>query len=387
MADYYGILGVAKDSDADAIKKAYRKLAMQYHPDRNSSPDAEQNFKRVTEAYEVLRDPEQRQLYDRFGEAGVRRGAGGGPAGGPAGGFGGFDFADAFEVFMREFGGMGLGDIFGGRASRSSGPRRGADLKMRLKVSLEEAARGVERSVEIQVLDSCSLCGGSGAAPGTAPERCSTCHGAGEVRQVQRSMLGQFVSVRPCPDCGGVGERILSPCPECSGGGRVRAERSVKLEVPAGVSTDDYLKLSGRGNAGPGGGPRGDVLVLVEVDEDRRFQRVGDDLVYNLAVTMSQAALGSEVEVPTIIDGTAKLKVPQGIQSGQALRLRGRGMPRLRATGRGDQVVRVLVWTPTDLSREERDVLEKLREVERQPPEPDTEEPGFWERVKRAFTA
>jgi molecular chaperone DnaJ len=383
MADYYGRLGVAKDSEADTIKKAYRKLAMQYHPDRNSSPDAEQNFKRVTEAYEVLRDPEQRQLYDRFGEAGVKRGVGGGPAGG----FGGFDFADAFEVFMREFGGMGFGDIFGGRASRSNRPRRGADLKMRLKVSLEEAARGVERSVEIQVLDSCSLCGGSGAEPGTAPERCATCHGAGEVRQVQRSMLGQFVSVRPCPDCGGVGERILSPCPECSGGGRVRAERSVKLEVPAGVSTDDYLKLSGRGNAGPGGGPRGDVLVLVEVDEDRRFQRVGDDLVYNLAVTMSQAALGSEVDVPTIIDGYAKLKVPQGIQSGQALRLRGRGMPRLRGSGRGDQVVRVLVWTPTDLSREERELLEQLRKVESQPPEPDTDEPGFWERVKRAFTA
>jgi molecular chaperone DnaJ len=383
MADYYERLGVARGADADAIKKAYRQLAMQYHPDRNDSPDAEEQFKRVTEAYEVLRDPEQRQLYDRFGEAGVKRGAGSGPAGG----FGNFDFADAFEVFMREFGGMGFGDIFGGRASRSRGPRRGADLKLRLKVSLEEAARGVERSVKVKVLDACSRCGGSGAEPGTAPERCATCHGAGEVRQVQRSMLGQFVSVRPCPDCGGVGERILNPCSECSGGGRVRVDRTVKLDVPAGVSTDDYLKLSGRGNAGPDGGPRGDVLVLVEVEEDRRFQRVGDDLVYNLAVTMSQAALGAEVEVPTIIDGTAKLKVPHGIQSGQALRLRGRGMPRLRATGRGDQVVRVLVWTPTDLSREERDVLEKLRDVERQPPEPDTEEPGFWERVKRAFTA
>ena len=383
MADYYSRLGVEKDSDADTIKKAYRKLAMEYHPDRNSSPDAEENFKRVTEAYEVLRDPEQRQLYDRFGEAGIKRGAGGGPTGG----FGGFDFADAFEVFMREFGGMGFGDIFGGRASRSSGPRRGGDLKLRLKVSLEEAARGVERSVKIKVLDSCSRCGGSGAEPGTAPERCGTCNGAGEVRQVQRSMLGQFVSVRPCPDCGGAGERILSPCSECSGEGRVRVDRTVQLQVPAGVSTDDYLKLSGRGNAGRGGGPRGDVLVLVEVESDPRFQRVGDDLVYNLAVTMSQAALGADIEVPTIIDGNAMLKIPQGIQSGQALRLRGRGMPRLRDSGRGDQVVRVLVWTPTTLTREERDLLEQLREVESEPPEPDTDEPGFWERVKRAFTA
>jgi len=383
MADYYTRLGVEKDSDPDTIKKAYRKLAMEFHPDRNSSPDAEENFKRVTEAYEVLRDPEQRQLYDRFGEAGIKRGAGGGPTGG----FGGFDFADAFEVFMREFGGMGFGDIFGGRASRSSGPRRGGDLKLRLKVSLEEAARGVERSVKIKVLDSCSRCGGSGAEPGTAPERCGTCSGAGEVRQVQRSMLGQFVSVRPCPDCGGAGERILSPCSECSGEGRVRTDRTVQLQVPAGVSTDDYLKLSGRGNAGRGGGPRGDVLVLVEVESDPRFQRVGDDLVYNLAVTMSQAALGADIEVPTIIDGNAMLKIPQGIQSGQALRLRGRGMPRLRDSGRGDQVVRVLVWTPTSLTREERDLLEQLREVESEPPEPDTEEPGFWERVKRAFTA
>ena len=383
MADYYTRLGVERDSDADTIKKAYRKLAMKHHPDRNSSPDAEENFKRVTEAYEVLRDPEQRQLYDRFGEAGIKRGAGGGPTGG----FGGFDFADAFEVFMREFGGMGFGDIFGGQTSRSRGPRRGGDLKLRLKVSLEEAAEGVERSVKIKVLDSCSRCGGSGAEPGTAPERCGTCNGAGEVRQVQRSMLGQFVSVRPCPDCGGAGERILSPCSECSGEGRVRADRTVQLQVPGGVSTDDYLKLSGRGNAGRDGGPRGDVLVLVEVESDPRFQRVGDDLVYNLAVTMSQAALGAEIEVPTIIDGNAMLKVPQGIQSGQALRLRGRGMPRLRDSGRGDQVVRVLVWTPTTLTREERDLLEQLREVESEPPEPDTDEPGFWERVKRAFTA
>jgi len=382
MADYYKRLGVARDADADTIKRAYRKLAMEFHPDRNDSADAEENFKRVTEAYEVLRDSDLRQRYDRFGEAGVRRG---GASGGGA--FGGFDFADAFDVFMREFGGAGFGDLFGGRPSRSRGPRRGGDLKLKLKVSLEEAASGAERSVKIRVLDACSRCGGSGAEPGTSPERCATCHGAGEVRQVQRSMLGQFVSVRPCPDCGGAGERIVSRCDDCAGEGRVRVERTIRLDVPAGVSTDDYLKLSGRGNAGPSGGPRGDVLVLIEVEEDPRFQRVGDDLVYNLAVTISQAALGDEIEVPTIIDGTARLKIPEGIQSGQALRLRGRGMPRLRASGRGDQVVRVLVWTPTSLSREERELLERLRAVERPAPEPDTEEPGFWERVKRAFTA
>ena len=382
MADYYERLGVTRDADVSDIKKAYRSLAMDFHPDRNDSPDAEEKFREVTEAYEVLRDPERRSLYDRYGEAGVKRGAGG-----AAGGFGGFDFGDAFEVFMREFGGMsGLGDLFGrGRPSR--GPRRGGDLKMRMAVSLEEAARGVTRSVRVKVLDPCDSCDGSGATAGTHAESCTTCGGAGQVRQVQRSMLGQFVSVRPCPTCGGAGETIASPCETCSGEGRRRVERMIELEIPAGVSTDDYLKLSGRGNAGFSGGPRGDILVLVEVAPDPNFERHGDDLVTNLAITMSQAALGDEVDVATIIDGTARMKVHAGIQSGQALRLRDKGMPRLRETGRGDQIVRVLVWTPTSLSTEEKEVFERLREIESPAPEPDVDEPGFWERVKRAFTA
>ena len=382
MADYYERLGVTRDADTDEIKKAYRRLAMDYHPDRNDSADAEERFRDVTEAYEILRDPEKRALYDRYGEAGIKRGAGGG------GSFGGFDFGDAFEVFMREFGGMsGLGDLFGGRGRPSRGPRRGSDLRIRLSVSLEEAARGAQRNVKVKLLDECDECGGSGAETGTRPERCATCGGAGQVRQVQRSMLGQFVSVRPCPTCGGAGETISSPCKRCSGEGRRRVERMIELEIPAGVSTDDYLKLSGKGNAGPSGGPRGDILVLVEVKPDPRFERHGDDLVMNLAVTMSQAALGDEVNVETIIDGSARLTVPAGIQSGQALRLRGKGMPRLRENGRGDQIVRVLVWTPTDLSKEERELFEKLRAVESPAPDPDVEEPGFWERVKRAFTA
>lgn len=381
MADYYERLGVARDADVSDIKKAYRRLAMEYHPDRNDSPDAEERFREVTEAYEVLRDPEQRSLYDRYGEAGVRRGAG------APGGFGSFDFADAFEVFMREFGGMsGLGDLFG-RGRHSRGPRRGSDLRMRMSVSLEEAARGVQRSVKVKVLDPCESCGGSGAESGTRPERCATCGGAGQVRQVQRSMLGQFVSVRPCPVCGGAGETIASPCSTCSGDGRRKVERLIELEIPAGVSTDDYLKLSGRGNAGALGGPRGDILVLVDVEPDPAFERHGDDLVTNLAITMSQAALGDEVDVRTIIDGTARLKVPAGIQSGQALRLRGKGMPRLRESGRGDHIVRVLVWTPEKLSKQQRELFEQLRAVETPAPEAETEEPGFWERVKRAFTA
>lgn len=379
MADYYDLLGVARDVGTEDIKKAYRKLAMRYHPDRNSEPDAEARFKEVTEAYEVLREPEKRSLYDRFGEAGVKRGSASGPA------YGGFDFTDAFEVFMREFG--GLGDLFGGPRGRTGRSRRGSDLKIRVHVSLEDAARGIERTARVKILDPCDRCSGSGVEPGARIERCGTCAGAGEVRQVQRSMLGQFVSVRPCPACGGAGETVSERCTDCRGDGRVRNNRVVKLDVPAGVSTDDYLKLSGRGHAGMAGGPRGDILVLVEVVEDPRFQRSGDDLVYTLAVTMSQAALGTRLEIPTIIDGQAMLEIPAGIQSGQALRLRERGMPRLRGSGRGDQIVRVLVWTPTNLSREEREAIERLAEVERDPPVPDSEEPGFWERVKRAFTA
>ena len=382
MADFYQRLDVPRDADSEQIKKAYRKLAMRYHPDRNDDPDAEEKFRQVTEAYEVLRDPEKRSRYDRFGEAGL-----GARAGGRPGDLGSFDFGDAFEVFMREFG--GFGDMFGGGRQRgpSGRKRRGSDLKIRARLTLEEAARGVERSTKVKILDPCEACGGSGVEPGSSVERCQACGGAGEVRQVQRSMLGQFVTVRPCPACRGAGETVSDPCRACHGDGRTRAERVIKFDVPAGVSTDDHLKLSGRGNAGAAGGPRGDILVLVEVEEDSRFERRGDDLVHTLAVTMSQAALGARIEVPTIIDGNAMLEVPAGIQSGQALRLRGRGMPRLRGSGRGDQIVRVLVWTPTNLTREERAALERLSAVEQTPPEPDAGEPGFWERVKRAFTA
>lgn len=379
MADYYETLGVSRQASAEQIKKAYRKLAMQYHPDRNDAPDAEAKFKEVTQAYEVLRDPQQRDLYDRYGEAGIRRGAG------TDFGMGGFSFADAFEVFMREFGGGGaFGDLFQQR--RRGGPRRGSDSRVRLRISLAEAAIGVKKTLRLRLLKACAACGGSGAEAGTSPVTCHVCSGAGEVRSVQRSLLGQFVSVRPCPECGGEGRRIEKACPECQGQGRLQKERKIVIEVPAGVSSEDFLRLSGRGNAGPKGGPAGDLLVAIEVEEDPRFERRGDDLIHNLAITFSQAALGARLAVPTI-DGAAELEVPAGIQSGQALRLRGRGMPRLRGQGRGDQIVRVLVWTPTRLSADQRETLERLAGLEDAPPAPDTKEPGFWERVKQAFSA
>lgn len=379
MADYYDVLGVSRQAGPEEIKKAYRKLAMQYHPDRNDSHDAEARFKTVTQAYEVLRDPQQRDLYDRYGEAGIRRGAGTGA------GMGGFNFADAFDVFMREFGGgSAFGDLFQQR--RRTGPRRGSDVRVRLRITLAEAAAGVKKTLRVRLLERCERCEGSGAEPGTVPVTCSACAGAGEVRSVQRSMLGQFVSVRPCPECGGDGRIIESRCDECDGQGRLRRDKKISIEAPAGVSSDDFLRLSGRGNAGPKGGPPGDLLVAIEVEEDPRFERHGDDLIHNLAVTFTQAALGDEILVPTI-DGESELEIPAGIQSGQALRLRGRGMPRLRGQGRGDLIVRVLVWTPTRLSSAQREALEGMAPLEDAPPAPDTKEPGFWERVKQAFSA
>jgi molecular chaperone DnaJ len=378
--DFYSTLGVSRDADTDQIKKAYRRLAMEYHPDRNSDTDAEERFREVTEAYEILRNPEKRSLYDRYGEAGVRRGAGQ-----PDFGFGGFSFSDAFDVFMREFGATGFGDLFGARA-RPSGPRRGSTVRLTHAITLEEAATGADRTLKLAVLDSCDRCGGSGAEPGSAPTTCATCGGAGEVRQVQRSVLGQFVSVRPCPTCSGEGTTIDNPCTTCRGESRVRRARRIKIDIPPGISSDDYLKLREKGNAGTSGGPRGDIIVQIEVEPHERFERRGDDLVYNLAVTFSQAALGAEVEVPTI-DGSAKLTISPGIQSGQVLRMRGSGMPRLRSAGRGDQLVRVQVWTPTKVTDDQKEALERLAEVEGEPPEPRKDDPGFWERVKAAFTA
>ena len=377
--DYYELLGVSRDADAEAIKKAYRRLAMRVHPDRNSSPDAEERFKELTTAWEVLRDPGKRELYDRYGEAGLRRG-GGGEA--PFTGFG--NFSDAFDVFMREFG--GFGEAFGGGRSPNA-MRRGSSLKVAVTISLEEAARGTTRSLRVSVLDRCGRCDATGAEPGSTAAPCSTCGGNGELRVVQRSMLGQFVSVRPCSDCGGEGTRIGAACTECRRSGQVAVERRVEIEIPAGISADDYLKLRGRGNAGVRGNPPGDLIVSVDVEPHERFERRGDDLVLDLPVTFSQAALGVELEVPTIL-GHARLSVPAGIQAGQVLRLRGQGMPRLRAEGRGDQLVRIHAWTPSRLSRQQRELMESLRDVEDPPPEPRRgEEPSFWERVKAAFTA
>ncbi|HSJ06674.1 MAG TPA: molecular chaperone DnaJ [Longimicrobiales bacterium] len=381
MRDYYEVLGVDRSADQDAIKRAYRKLALQHHPDRNNgSAAAEERFKELTEAYEVLRDADKRAAYDRFGHAGVKGGAGAG--------FSGFSFHDALEIFMRDFGGFaGVEDLFGAsRGQRGPSRRKGPDMRVTLPVTLEEVASGVQRTLRVDVLDACAGCSGSGAAEGTSPVTCQSCGGAGEVRRVQRSFLGQLVSVMPCPDCGGEGQRVEEACPECGGRGVARASKEIDVAVPPGVSSGDYLTLRGRGNAGLRGGPRGDLLVVLEVEEDPRFMRDGADLIHELPRTFSQAALGLDAEVPAIGE-TLRLKIAPGTQSGRLLRLRGRGLPHLQGGGRGDLIVRVLVWTPTQLTPQQEDVFRQLARVEA-PAEraDDGRDRGFWSRVREALT-
>jgi molecular chaperone DnaJ len=382
MSDYYQRLGVGRNASTEEIKKAYRKLALKYHPDRNDgSKEAEARFKEVTEAYEVLRDPEKRSTYDRFGEQGLRGGAGG---------FGGFDFADAIEVFMRDFGGFaGFEEVFGGRrgGSRQREPGKGQTLRVRLPLTLLDVARGATKKIRVAVLDPCGTCGGSGAAEGKAPAVCQACGGTGEQRQIQRSVFGQFVTMSPCRTCGGQGRVIQDPCSVCRGDGRIRTEREVDVEIPPGVSSENFITLRGQGSAGPRGGARGDIIVLLEVEDDPRFLRDGEDLLYELSITFGQAALGDEVEVPTV-EGTATLSIPQGVQNGEVLRLKGQGLPGLHGRGQGDQLVRIRVWTPERLSADQEALLRRLRELEEAPPErtASVEEKGFWSKVKEAFS-
>jgi molecular chaperone DnaJ len=382
MRDYYEILGVARDADGEAVKKAYRKLALQYHPDRNGGDkEAEEKFKEATEAYEVLRDAEKRASYDRYGHAAAR-----GAGAGFGGGFQGFGFEDALNVFMRDFGGFGgMDDLFGG-GRRRGGVQRGKDLRIKLDMTLAEVATGVKKTLKMKVLEPCSTCSGTGSADASAPAVCDTCKGQGQIRRVQRSVFGQFVSASVCPTCQGEGKVIRSPCKVCHGDGRERADRTVEVEIPAGVSSDNYLTLRGQGNVGPRGGPRGDVIVVIEVEDDARFLREGSDLVYDLGISFSQAALGAEVEVPTVY-GSEQVRIPAGTQGGEVLTLRGKGLPSLQGGGRGDQHVRVHVWTPTSLTPEQHELFKRLAEMEGPVPTGEGKRQGFWEKVKGAFAA
>jgi molecular chaperone DnaJ len=357
------------------IKKAYRKLAMEYHPDRNSAPGAEARFKEITEAYEVLRDSEKRSAYDRYGKAGV--GAGGGF------GFHHVDLSEALNIFMRDFGAMGgFESIFGGGRSRTD-ERKGQDIRVTVRLTLTEVALGVKKSIKIKSPERCTACNGSGAKAGTRPTTCSGCGGSGEVRRAARSVFGQFISVAACPTCNGEGSVVLDPCEVCRGEGRVRGERSVSVDIPPGVSTNNYLTLRGQGAAGQRGAPSGDLLVMIDIKDDERFERQGDDLIFDLPLSFSQAALGGEHEVPTPY-GEERLRVPPGTQPETVLRIRNKGLPILGQDGKGDLLVRVHVWTPERLNEEQERLFRELAKVEGDPPK---RSPGFWSKLKEALGA
>ena len=346
--DYYEVLGVPRNADENAIKSAYRKLARQYHPDVNKAPDAEERFKEVNEAYEVLSDADKRQAYDRFGHAATQGGFGVGGPGNPFSGMGGF--GDIFEEF---FGG------FGGARSAARGPTRGDDLRYDLEITFQEAVFGAEKEIEIPRLEICPVCQGSGAEPGTKPIRCPQCNGTGEVRRAQQTILGQFVSVTPCPRCKGEREIVTTPCSNCHGQRRVTVMRRLAVSIPAGVDDGMRIRLSGEGEPGERGGPPGNLYVFLHVQPHPVFQRQENDILLELPINIVQAALGCEPDVPTL-DGKVKLTIPPGTQNGTVFRMRGKGVPILRSNRRGDQLVTVRVVVPDKLNDKQRKLLQEL---------------------------
>jgi molecular chaperone DnaJ len=365
--DYYEVLGVSRDAGEDDIKQAYRRLAKKYHPDvnRDNPKEAEEQFKEVSEAYEVLMDKEKRRAYDQYGHAGVSDAFG-------KGGFSWQDFSrysDIEDIFGGLFGGGSIFDMFfGGRTStrqRRAATRqmRGADLRVRVTVTLEEVASGVEKKIRLRRLEKCSVCGGTGAKAGSEASICPACKGSGELQQVSRSVFGQFINDSTCPHCRGEGRVVSDPCGTCGGEGLERREATLVVKVPPGVGTGNYIPLRGEGDAGRRGGPSGDVIVLIEERQHPLFERDADDLHIDLPVAFSILTLGGRVEVPTL-SGRAKMKIPAGTQSGRIFRLRGKGLPRLGGYGVGDQLVRVMVWTPQRPSGPLKKEIEKLKELE-----------------------
>ncbi len=358
--DYYEVLGVSKDASSDDLKKAYRKLAKQYHPDMNpGDKTAETKFKEVNEAYEVLNDPAKRQRYDQFGHAGVDPSYGGGGAGYGGGGFGGFDVGDIFESF---FGGGFSG--FGGssRTRNPNGPIRGNDINVTLGLSFMEAAKGCKQQIQVQRLEKCDVCGGSGAKSGTTAETCTECGGTGQVKVSQRTPIGVIQTTRTCSKCSGKGKVIKEPCPDCRGMGRVRHTHTLEVSVPAGIDDGQTFVLRGQGDQGVNGGPSGDVNIMVTLRPDTLFERDGFDVWCDIPITFSQAVLGDEITVPTI-DGKVKYTVPEGTQSGTVFRLRNKGIQYVNGRGRGDQYVKVNIEVPRNLTGKQKEALRKFEEL------------------------
>jgi molecular chaperone DnaJ len=380
--DYYEVLGVTKSADEKELKKAYRKLAIKFHPDKNpDNPEAEIQFKEAAEAYEVLSDGQKKARYDQFGHAGM----GGAASGGGHGGFGGgMSMDDIFENFGDVFGGFGFGG--GGGRQRGGGRRvsRGSNIRIKVALTLEEIASGIEKKVKVTKDNKCSPCDGSGAEGSGGHSTCTTCNGSGQVTRVTNTFLGQMQTASTCNTCSGSGSIITNKCKKCNGNGVERSESVIPINIPAGVEDGMQLQVSGMGNMGSRGGVAGDLLVVIEEKAHDNFQREGQNLHYDLFVNVADAALGTQIVVPTLT-GKVKIKLEEGTQSGKLLRLRGKGLPSVNAYGTGDIIVNVNIWTPQQLSTEEKKILEQLRDSENFKPNPTKKDKGFFERVKEYF--
>ena len=380
--DYYEILGVSKSSSADEIKKAYRKVAMQFHPDRNpGDKEAEEKFKEAAEAYEVLSDQDKRTQYDRFGHAGVNGRGGGGAHG--------MNMDDIFSNFGDIFGDDIFGSFFGGGGRQRSGGRargtRGSNLRIKLKMNYEEIAKGANKTVKVKKYTTCSSCTGSGAKDKNSIQNCGNCNGTGQVRKVTNTFLGQMQTVGTCPTCNGEGSTITSKCTSCKGEGRVYTEETINIDIPAGVQDGMQLSLSGKGNSGERGGAPGDLIVLIEEEQHPELQRDNLNVIYDMYISFTDAVFGANPEVPTI-DGRAKIKIPAGTQGGKIFRLKGKGFPAINSYEKGDQLIHVNVWTPQTLSAEEKEMMEKLKDAKNFQPQPEKNEKSFYSKVKEMFS-